>query len=310
MEITGLIFDIKKYALHDGPGIRSTVFLKGCPLECRWCCNPESRSFEPEIMWLEGNCINCNLCIEICPENAVLSEEDGHKQINSALCNICGKCIERCPGEALQLVGRRVTVEEVLREIEKDSVFYQRTGGGLTLSGGEPLAQPDFAHELLRQYKKNGGIHTAIETCGHVDWKILEAIIEFTDLVYYDIKHMDTGEHKRFTGAGNELILENLQKAAKAVKRLIVRFPLIPGCNDTDDNLEKTAKFLNSQPDVNDVEILPYHRLGEPKYARMGKEYKMKGKNKISREKLNAARSILGSRGLKIWVEGDKHQDK
>jgi len=301
---TGLIFDIKKYSLHDGPGIRTTVFFKGCPLTCQWCCNPESQSFEPEIMWLEKNCINCNLCVEVCPEQGVISDKNGKKRIEPEICSLCGECVGRCPGGALQLVGRSVTVDEVIKEIEKDSVFYQRTGGGLTLSGGEPLAQPDFAFELLRYYKKIVGLYTAVETCGYTDWNFLERILKFTDLIYYDIKHINSEKHKTLTGAGNELILENVHKTAQSAKKMIVRLPLIPGCNDTENNIVATAEFIRNLQGKAEVEILPYHRLGEPKYKRLGKMYNLYGKNTYTREKLKTVQSIVEKHGLKVRLEG------
>jgi len=303
--VTGLIWDIKKYPLHDGPGIRTTVFLKGCPLHCLWCCNPESQHFQPEIIWLKENCLQCNLCMEICPARAIYPDKGGEKSINPDLCDNCGLCVKQCPGGALQLAGRRVTIDEVLLEIEKDAVFYHRTGGGLTLSGGEPLAQPAFARELLRQYKiSEGGLHTAIETCGHADWQTLAAILEYTDLFLYDIKHMDPGEHRRLTGVSNALILENAKKIAAASKKLIIRLPLIPGYNDSEENISKTAAFAGSLPGVEELDILPYHRLGEPKYKRLGKRYCLTGTGAFPQDRLGPIRGIIENYGLRVRIGG------
>lgn len=303
--ITGLIWDIKKYALHDGPGIRTTIFFKGCPLRCLWCCNPESQHFNPEIFWIKENCIKCDLCLEICPAKAIFEEKEGKKGINYDRCDLCGLCVNLCPGRALHLVGRRVTVDEVLREIAQDAVFYYRSCGGLTLSGGEPTAQPDFAYELLRRYKiEEMGLHTSIETCGYVDWPTLARLLEYTDLFQYDIKHMDPHEHYRITGVRNGLILQNAIRIAESPKKLIIRLPLIPGYNDTEENILKTAAFAHSLPDVEELDLLPYHRLGEPKYLRLGREYALSGTTTIPPERVAAIRRIVENFGLRVRIGG------
>lgn len=303
--ITGLIWDIKRYALHDGPGIRTTVFLKGCPLQCLWCCNPESQNFHPEILWLEENCIRCNLCLEICPTQAIYEEKQGKKCINYDRCDLCALCVNRCPGEALQLVGKRVTVQEVLQEIVKDDVFYSRTSGGLTLSGGEPAAQPDFAYELLRQYKiKEKGLHSTIDTCGYVDWHKLNRFLEYTDLILYDIKHMNPQEHTKLTGVSNKLILQNARRIAESHKRLIIRLPIIPGYNDTEENILKTAAFARSLPGVEEIDILPYHALGKLKYARLCREYRLFHTLTLPLERVVAIRSIVENFGLRVRIGG------
>jgi pyruvate formate lyase activating enzyme len=303
--VMGWIWDIKKYALHDGPGIRTTIFFKGCPLRCLFCCNPESQNFYPDILWIGENCIRCNLCLEVCPTNAIFEDEKGGKRVDAELCDLCGLCVNRCPGEALNQVGRHVTVDGVLREVAKDAVFYLRSGGGLTLSGGEPTAQADFAYELLRQYKmKELGLHTAIETCGYVKWSKLAVLLEYTDLVLYDIKHMDSLQHRRMTGISNKLILQNAIQIARSHKQLIIRFPLIPGYNDNEENIRRTGEFARELPGVEEINLLPYHRLGEPKYARLGQEYTLSGMISLTPERIASIRSTMENFGLRVRIGG------
>ena len=303
--MTGLIWEIKRYALHDGPGIRTTIFLKGCPLRCLWCCNPESQCTETEISWLQENCIGCDHCLHVCPAEAISLDEQGKRLIHAELCDLCGLCAERCPGDALQLLGKRVTVGEVLREVAKDSVFYSRSQGGLTLSGGEPAFQTEFASEILRRYKiEEHGQHTAIETCGHVPWPHLNRVLKHTDLVLFDVKVMDPEAHRRSTGFDNRLILDNLVRIAQMGKQLIVRVPLIPGHNDSRENIHLTARFVCELPGVEELHLLPYHRLGEPKYPRLGREYAMQGTAALPPEQVNALRRVVEAYGLGVRIGG------
>ena len=303
--LAGSIWEIKRYALHDGPGIRTTVFLKGCPLRCLWCCNPESQCSETEISWLQENCIGCDHCLHVCPAEAISLDEQGKRLIHTEQCDLCGLCAERCPGDALQMLGKRVTVDEVLREVAKDSVFYSRSQGGLTLSGGEPALQPEFASEILRRYKiEERGRHTAIETCGHVPWPHLSQVLEHTDLVLYDIKVMDSEEHRRSTGVDNGLILENVVRIARMGKQLIIRVPLIPGHNDTIENIRRTSSFARELPGVEELHLLPYHRLGEPKYPRLGREYALQGTAALLPEQVDALRRVVEAYGLRVRIGG------
>jgi pyruvate formate lyase activating enzyme len=264
-DLQGLIFDIRKYTLHDGPGVRTTVFFKGCPLSCLWCCNPESQASRPELVWVA----------------------------------------ERCPGEALNLIGRWVTVGEVLAEVMRDALYFESSGGGLTLSGGEPLAQPDFAAELLRRYKhEEKGESTAVETCGHVAWPVFERIAAEVDLFLFDIKHMDPAAHRRLTGRDNRLILENARRLAQAGRALVIRLPLIAGINDPRENLEATADFARSLPGVTRIDLLPYHRLGEPKYRRLEREYALGKLPSLPEERVAQVRRILERRGLEVRIGG------
>jgi pyruvate formate lyase activating enzyme len=301
----GWIWDIKKYSLHDGPGIRTTVFFKGCPLTCLWCCNPESQLTGPELVWFKEKCLACGLCLATCPHGAVRVDESGRRQVDRNACDYCGLCVKRCPGEAMNLTGRLMEVDEILREVAQDSAFYDRSGGGLTLSGGEPLAQAAFAAELLRRYKDGEfGASTVVETSGAVEWEAIARVLPHTDLFLYDIKHMDSGRHRCLTGVGNERILENATRLAEAGSRLIIRFPLIPGCNDSEENVRETAEFARRLPGVEQVDILPYHRLGEPKYLRLGRKYALTGTNSASEDRVGYFRRKLESYGLRVGIGG------
>jgi pyruvate formate lyase activating enzyme len=304
-DLQGLIFDIRKYTLHDGPGVRTTVFFKGCPLSCLWCCNPESQASRPELVWVAERCLGCDLCLAECPAGALKTADAGAKAVDRERCERCGRCAERCPGEALNLIGRWVTVGEVLAEVMRDALYFESSGGGLTLSGGEPLAQPDFAAELLRRYKhEEKGESTAVETCGHVAWPVFERIAAEVDLFLFDIKHMDPAAHRRLTGRDNRLILENARRLAQAGRALVIRLPLIAGINDPRENLEATADFARSLPGVTRIDLLPYHRLGEPKYRRLEREYALGKLPSLPEERVAQVRRILERRGLEVRIGG------
>jgi pyruvate formate lyase activating enzyme len=267
-DISGIVFNIQRYSIHDGPGIRTTVFLKGCPLSCSWCQNPESQSREPEIMINRNLCTVCGRCVSECEKGAnSLSEECS--VIDRMKCVSCGHCVEICPNEARKLSGIEMRVGEVVKEVLKDLKFYETSGGGVTLSGGEPTFQPEFALAILRECKKSG-VHTAIETCGYTSWEVLKRFFECTDLVLFDIKHMDDDAHKEGTGISNEKILENAAKMAK-VKAMRVRVPLIPGFNDSEQDVRKIAAFVATLPNEVEVDLLAYNPLGEGKYESLGK---------------------------------------
>ena len=301
----GLIFDIRRYTLHDGPGVRTTVFFKGCPLNCLWCCNPESQVGQPELIWIRERCLGCDLCRTVCPQGALEVTGDGGKSVNRERCDRCGQCAVRCPGEALNLIGRRVTADEVLAEVTRDALYFEGSGGGLTLSGGEPLAQPEFAAELLWRYKhEEKGENTAVETCGYVEWPAIEMLSADVDLFLYDIKHMDPSEHLRLTGRDNRLILENARRLAQAGRSLVIRLPLIAGLNDSRENLEATADFALSLAGVKRIDILSYHRLGEPKYRRLERDYPLNGQSSLPAERIAWARQILEQRGLEVRIGG------
>ncbi len=269
----GRIFNIQKYSIHDGPGIRTTVFLKGCPLSCLWCHNPESQSFYPEIMQYPKRCIGCGKCIEAC-ESKALSLDSSSIIFDRDRCTFCGCCAEACYAKARELAGRDMTVTEVMAQIEKDTVFYEESGGGVTFSGGEPLSQPDFLLELLSQCKK-GEYHTAVDTSGYGASETIKAISGFTDLFLYDLKLMDDEKHIKYTGVSNKLILENLRLISQLGNRIYIRVPVIPGINDDEENLKAISRFIQGTPSVEQVNLLPYHNIAEGKYSRLGKQSRL-----------------------------------
>jgi pyruvate formate lyase activating enzyme len=268
MQTKGIIFDIKKFAIHDGPGIRSTVFFKGCPLRCRWCHNPEGISPFPEIMAFTQRCLaDCRECLDICPQKALSKGQKGIS-LKRDRCVACGLCASVCPAEALQMAGRKVSVEAVIAELAKDAVFYRGSGGGVTFSGGEPLTQIDFLYELLLAAKKHGW-HTAVDTCGHAPFSSFTKIMPLVDLFLYDLKIIDPNKHRRLAGLPNGLILENLLKLSRGDSALAVRIPLIPGSNDSEIDIKQLADFCASLPHVNQVHLLPYHQGGKGKRKRL-----------------------------------------
>jgi pyruvate formate lyase activating enzyme len=260
-----------RFSLHDGPGIRTTVFLKGCPLRCRWCHNPESQSGEPEILYFGERCIRCGDCIRACTHGAL----DAQLHHHSELCQRCGECVEVCPSAARQLAGRRMTVEEVLAEVLKDEVFYEESGGGITISGGEPLQQADFVEALLAACKARR-LHTVLDTCGFASPEALRRVSEHVDLFYYDVKLMNSEKHLSLTGVNNDLILQNLKMLAESGSAIRVRVPVVPGFNDDNENLDALSSYL-SPLGIRDIDLLPYHVLGNDKYRRMNLSSEMEG---------------------------------
>jgi pyruvate formate lyase activating enzyme len=267
-ETIGTIFNIQRYSIHDGSGIRTTVFLKGCPLSCFWCQNPESQKPEPEILLDRGRCTSCGKCAIVCPSDAN-SLVDKALKIDREKCKGCGQCVDVCSGQSRRLAGRRATVEEVMEEVLRDRKFYETSGGGVTLSGGEPTLQARFTLELLRQCKKEG-LHTALDTCGHSPWEVMQGLLEYTDLVLYDLKCLDPAKHLKTTGKSNELIIDNARKIARS-KEMWIRVPLIPGFNDTEEEVRALVKFIKKELGLTKIDLHRYNPLGEEKYARLDK---------------------------------------
>ena len=253
-----VIFDIQRNSYVDGPGIRTTVFFKGCNLRCQWCHNPESQSAARQMMFYANKCTGCGKCKEVCPHHL-------------ETCDLCGKCALYCPHDAREVCGKEVTVKEVFDEIIKDKIFYEASGGGVTFSGGECMLQIDFLTEILKACKEKG-INTAVDTAGCISWEHFERILSCTDLYLYDVKCFDSEKHKRYTGVGNERILENLKELLRAGKAVWVRIPIVPTVNDTTEEMLQIKRFLESCGKPQKIELLPYHAMGEHKYAALGRE--------------------------------------
>ena len=294
-EQTLMYMDLKRFAVHDGPGIRTTLFLKGCPLRCLWCHNPEGISGKPQLAVYSQKCIQCGECVRICPQQA-LTPTNAAPRWNQKLCVGCGKCVGVCLGDALHLYGRRISVSEAFRLLTEDRAFY--APGGATLSGGEPLLQADACRELLRMLKEEG-IHTAIDTCGAVPWDAFEKVLPFADMFLYDLKHMDSDAHRRLTGLGNENVLENLSRLSDAGAQIEIRMPIIPGMNDGDEEIEKAGRFLSTLH-VQRVVLLPYHAMAGSKYQSLGMQYSMDDTPTPTAERMAELVSRLRNYGLTV----------
>ncbi len=300
----GFVFNIQKYSLHDGPGIRTTVFLKGCPLRCWWCHNPEGMSPDPEVLVAEGRCTMCGQCREVCPQGGARpAGGDAVAQAAPPACVRCGACVEACPTQARQLLGRRMTAAEVVTEIEKDYIFYDDSHGGATFSGGEPFAQTPFLLELLQACRQRE-IHTAVDTTGFVGLDALLAAARWTNLFLYDIKILDDARHRRYTGVSNALILDNLQILGREHGNVWVRVPIVPGLNDADSDLEATVRFAASVPGVKQVNLLTYHHTGAYKFLRLGKPYLAESVRPPAPEFFGQAAARLQGLGVPIVVGG------
>jgi pyruvate formate lyase activating enzyme len=298
----GLIFNIQKYSVHDGPGIRTTVFLKGCPLHCPWCHNPEGISHRREIVVLESRCLGCGECRLACRYGTVIPG-DGPLPPRNEVCELCGACVEACPAQGRRMIGQEMSVDQVLETVLQDRVFYEDSGGGVTFSGGEPLSQADFLRGLLEACRGRG-LHTAVDTCGLARPEDALAVAALTDLFLYDLKFMDDTKHRRFTGVSNGLILENLRALGRLHGRIWLRVPIIPGINDNEADLKATARFAATIPGVQQVNLLPFHRTGLPKSERLGKESNLAELQPPSGEAMNRAVAIFREVGLAVKTGG------
>lgn len=289
------ITDIKRFAIHDGDGIRTTVFFKGCPLKCVWCHNPESLSARPVMGYYRHKCLSCGVCTEVCPNGAHKLTADGHA-FDRSLCTFCGKCVEECPGEALSLYGKRVTEEDLLPLLLVDRAFYKNSGGGVTLSGGECLLQADFCASLLSMLKKEG-ISTAVDTCGFVPRGNLDKVLPYTDVFLYDMKALDPAVHERCTGQDNALILENLRYLDFRGAKTEVRIPYVPGMNDGE--IENIAIFLATLKNLTKVRVLPYHNFAASKYQALDMENTLPP-TLPTKEEIRKAEEIIEAFGIKV----------
>ena len=299
----GYVFDIQRFSVHDGPGIRTIVFLKGCSLFCPWCSSPETQSFARDILFYPERCLGCGSCYEVCSEKAVRISAQGGGRIDRSRCTLCGRCAENCYSGALRICGERKNVEEISKEIERDRVFYSNSGGGVTISGGEPLQQIEFTTAVL-QTCKAAGFHTALETSGVQSWELFRTILPYLDLLLFDLKQMDPEKHKKLTGVSNELILNNLKKALATGVQTIIRFPVIPGLNDQTENIISMCKFLHQVNPIKRLDLLPYHQLGEPTYGRLGRRYLLEGLEPKAEEELVPIAEVFGEEGFEVQIGG------
>ncbi|NLB55770.1 MAG: glycyl-radical enzyme activating protein [Lentisphaerae bacterium] len=299
MDTKGSIFDIQRFSLHDGPGIRTTVFFKGCPLRCVWCHNPESIARSPELAFYHDKCIHCGACVAVCEFGAHVMENSVHS-LKRDLCVVCGKCVAECSVSALELIGREVGVDEIISEALKDVDYYKSSSGGLTVSGGEPLMQPVFLKELLSK-ARSSGLHICVETCGYTAWTALNSIIDFVDIFLFDIKETDPVLHKEYTGVSNELILSNLRRLHDSGSKIILRLPIIPRYNDRDDHFDGISGLCKELPDIVNVEIMPYHTLGENKISQLGHDGTLRATSEPpAKEQVNLWKKKLYDKGVKL----------
>ncbi len=297
----GMVFDVQRYSLHDGPGLRTLVFLKGCPLRCAWCSNPESQDPKPQLLYDGDACTLCLACVPSCPTGALTTAGEGSLSWDLTRCVSCGACVRACPHGARTLSGTVVTVQELLALLVRDAPFYRQSGGGVTLGGGEPTYQAEFARAVLEACSANG-LDTAIETCGQAETREFLSVAELADHVFFDIKHMDRRRHIELTGLPNELILDNLRALMHRHGDVTVRYPLVPGWNDDDEGMRALARYLSGLPRVPRVEFIPYHRFGEHKYRLLGRAYRLAGAQPGSEQEAIDAGSILAQHGIQYSI--------
>lgn len=299
--LQGQIFSIDRFVAEDGPGIRTTVFFKGCPLRCIWCHSPQAIAAQPQLAFNNNRCIGCGACVKACSRNAqIISTSE--RRVLWEKCDNCGKCAEQCPSKALEIVGEWLTVEQIMNILERDIVYYKNSGGGVTFSGGEPMAQPHFLASCLEKCKDRG-IHTALDTCGLAKWSFFRDVLPYVDLLLYDIKHMNAAKHKLYTGVDNKLILDNLVRISQRGKPIWVRFPLIPGYNDSEKNLQQVAEFVKPLMAVEKVSLLPYNKASGVKYQFIGDKYRLERLIPHTREKVERFVEIFTHHGLKVELQ-------
>ncbi len=299
----GTVFNIQFFNLHDGPGTRTLVFFKGCPLSCKWCSNPESMSRLPDLGINRSMCDMCGKCLDVCPEEALFLNDDNALNVDRQKCNACGECISSCSHEVLTIYGKEMTAQEVFEEVNKDKMFYEGTNGGVTISGGEPLMQLNFLAAVFKLCRA-AGIHTCMETTGYTSTKSFEQVLPLTDHILFDLKNMDSHLHQKFTGKTNRLILDNAELTAESGIPLMFRMPLVPGFNDTLQNIDATADFIKTigRDNLQGIELMPYHRMGMGKYEALDKEYALNSIKPCEPEYVESIRQRFEDLGVKCTI--------
>jgi pyruvate formate lyase activating enzyme len=295
------VISITRMTTHNGPGMRTLILFKGCPLRCLWCSTPESQIGKPELGVFTDKCIHCDQCLQACPENAIQLTEKT-LSVDRSLCNNCGKCTKVCNSEALKILGLPLSAEDLVRESKKDLIFFRKSHGGVTLSGGEPLLDLEFNLELLPRLKEEG-ITVGMDTCGFVPWKNIESLLPYIDFFLWDVKHMDSEKHKQLTGVPNKLILKNARLIAECKVPIYIRLPLIPSYNDSQENLKKTCEFARGLSSVVEVDLLPLHHLGKARYTSLNREYPIEGLALINEDELQNIKRLVESYGLRCVIE-------
>ncbi len=298
----GRVFAIKKYAIHDGPNIRTTVFLKGCPLRCWWCHNPEGIEKELSTIWIKSKCIGCKKCLNVCPTLS-LSRVDNEIIRDATTCRQCRSCVGVCPALAHEAIGWESSVADIISAIEKDTAFYDESNGGITISGGEPLMQPGFLLDILRECGKLG-INRAVDTTVYAEKKTVLEVAENCDMFLIDLKHMNSEKHRLYTGVPNELILSNIRTLSEKGKQIRIRIPLIEGVNSDKENMHASAAFLTGLPQPPEVDLLPYHNIAESKYRKMNRAYPAVAFQQIHKKTIRACSNILARMGLTVQIGG------